>query len=342
MSEEELLAAAAIDPLEKIGITLENIRSILTGQGDRHYLSIAAKSANTATEETVGTVKLGSIVRRNEIESFEKFLNASRTLFQEDSKSQDLFFAQIMDLTAEITEFTMKTVGVIAYCLYTNSVKVAPLVRHTVSTAVISGKIGSLLKFNKKEMTVLILAALLHDFGCMKLPDRMRMSKEKLSEADNLDYQKHVFHSANALKTKKTVPRETVIAVLQHHENIDGTGYPQKLKGDQISIYARILALANRMDRETHKEEVGEKSLDISELIKELSYWTKFYDYRLCAIVTKYLEEFIYSNKVMLSDGRQAAIIYRHFAMKDPILQANDGEIIDINKQLIKIERYTI
>lgn len=341
MSEAAVLDEL-ISPQERIGITWENIKSILAGQGDRHYLSASGKASHAPVQEVVGTVKLGSIVRKNEIDSFEKFLNATKTLFQEDSKSQDLFFAQIMDLTAEITDFTMKTVGVIAYCLYTNSVKVAPLVRHTVSTAVIAGKIGVLLKFNKKEMTILILAALLHDFGCMKLSDRLRDRKAIKTDQDKAEYQKHVFYSANALKEKKTVPKETVIAVLQHHENIDGTGYPQKLKGDQISIYGRILALANRMDSETHMEEMGGKSLDISDLIKEISYWTKFYDYRLCAIVTEYLEEFIYSNKVMLSDGRQAAIIYRHFAMKEPILQASDGEIIDINKQLIKIERYTI
>lgn len=95
----------------------------------------------------------------------------------------------------------------------------------------------------------LFIAAPLHDVGKIGIPDSILNKPGKLDEEELKVMKTHTTIGANSLSdSKQPVLRAGAIIALQHHENWDGTGYPNGLSGEQIHIYGRIVALADVFD----------------------------------------------------------------------------------------------
>lgn len=92
------------------------------------------------------------------------------------------------------------------------------------------------------------VAGLLHDIGKTNFPFEMVETPfEELTGDQKKTYMQHPQYSIDICNLKRLViPDKSRTAILQHHERIDGTGYPKGLKGDRISIEAKILAIANK------------------------------------------------------------------------------------------------
>ncbi|AKJ28957.1 HD-GYP domain-containing protein [Caldimonas brevitalea] len=118
---------------------------------------------------------------------------------------------------------------------------------HPVNVAVIAMLLGKAIGLSGEELHELGVGAMLHDIGKVALPERVRCRDDRHSHADVQFYQEHVAHGIDlARKMKLSLGAALVIA--QHHEHVDGTGFPQRLTGDRISKAARIVALANCFD----------------------------------------------------------------------------------------------
>jgi HD-GYP domain-containing protein (c-di-GMP phosphodiesterase class II) len=91
------------------------------------------------------------------------------------------------------------------------------------------------------------IGALLHDIGKQELPSRLRWDDEQFSSAEKKLYQEHVKHGI-ALGKKMELSSAALLCIAQHHEAANGSGYPMRLAGEQISPLARILALTNQYD----------------------------------------------------------------------------------------------
>ena len=97
------------------------------------------------------------------------------------------------------------------------------------------------------------LAGLLHDLGKILLPvEFAELEEQELSTVALAAFEQHPRHTVDLLKRKKIViPESTERAILQHHERLDGSGYPNKLNGQRISRGARILSIADCFDELT-------------------------------------------------------------------------------------------
>jgi len=104
------------------------------------------------------------------------------------------------------------------------------------------------------ELDILSLAAPLHDIGKIIIENEILHKPGKLTD-DEFTIMKE--HPAHAMKILEKSDREIIKAArsiaYEHHENYDGTGYPQGLKGEEIHIYARIVAIADVFDVLTHE-----------------------------------------------------------------------------------------
>jgi len=96
-------------------------------------------------------------------------------------------------------------------------------------------------KLNLKESTCqnIYTAATIHDIGKMYIEPKILKKTSKLTEEEYQTIKKHVWYSANFAKTKG-YSLEVIAFILHHHENVDGSGYPLGLKGDQISIGGKV------------------------------------------------------------------------------------------------------
>lgn len=118
---------------------------------------------------------------------------------------------------------------------------------HSINVTVISLLLGKAMQLSKADMLQLGLGALLHDIGKVNLPDRLRWMDEQFNHAEKLLFHEHVSHSV-ALARKMALAPSAMLLIAQHHEYIDGSGYPSRVSGDKISPLARIVALVNHYD----------------------------------------------------------------------------------------------
>ena len=94
---------------------------------------------------------------------------------------------------------------------------------------------------------------LLHDIGMALLPKKLdEYNIGQLTENEQAMVRAHPDYSARVIKEKANITDENIVlAIAQHHESVDGTGYPKGLKGSQISTLARICGIAEEFDHLT-------------------------------------------------------------------------------------------
>ena len=119
---------------------------------------------------------------------------------------------------------------------------------HSVNVAILSSLLGVLLKLSREEQLKLTLGGLLHDIGKVTVPYEILTKAGHLSDDEWSVMQGHP--EAGRQRLKKMFPNDTLLSTiaLQHHEHIDGSGYPNHLKGEQIHRYGRIVAIADVYD----------------------------------------------------------------------------------------------
>lgn len=118
---------------------------------------------------------------------------------------------------------------------------------HSVRVSQTAVKLGKILGLPENELFQLKVGALLHDIGKLAVPGRLIMKKGLLTEAERIIVETHPRAGAKLLMPMQRY-REASLIVLQHHERIDGSGYPDGLIGPAISLHARIVSVADAFD----------------------------------------------------------------------------------------------
>ncbi len=119
---------------------------------------------------------------------------------------------------------------------------------HSVSVSVLLIAFGKELGFNYDAIHKLGVGGLLHDIGKTKIPDEILNKPGRLTEDEFKIIQKHVEYGGCILAEYSGVHDDSIIVSCQHHERVDGTGYPNNLKGDNISQYGQMAAIADVYD----------------------------------------------------------------------------------------------
>lgn len=141
-------------------------------------------------------------------------------------------------LTKDICEFYLRMLEIKNREIYLHSQQVA---NYAASTA---AKLG----LPASEVSQIKTAALLHDIGQLSVPNIILAKLPFLSTREQSIYKRHCIAGASMLEN---IPGfDTISDIIRaHHEKWDGTGYPKRLKGQNIPIGARIVAVANYYDR---------------------------------------------------------------------------------------------
>lgn len=138
---------------------------------------------------------------------------------------------------------------------------------HALNTAILATAMGYKLEYDEDVIEKLAQASLLHDIGMTRLPKEI-LEKTSLSQQDNKLFQKHTQMGYKILKYEMGLPEDICLVALEHHENNDGSGYPFKLSGEQISKLTRVVGLCSFFDdltsnRTVHKVKNTKEALRI-------------------------------------------------------------------------------
>lgn len=115
------------------------------------------------------------------------------------------------------------------------------------SVAQLSMSLGRAIGLSAIETGNLWLAGIIHDIGEKNIPVEILNKPGSLDQNERQIVESHVQSSVKIIE-QTSFPRDVLKIVAQHHERIDGSGYPVKLKGDEIVLGARILAVADVYD----------------------------------------------------------------------------------------------
>ena len=122
---------------------------------------------------------------------------------------------------------------------------------HSVNVAILSAMLGLLCHYTKKDLALLTLGALLHDLGKIKISSKILNKTSRLNNEEFSIIQNHPMEGARRIREMGALlPSPGLLAAIaaQHHEHIDGKGYPQHLTGDQLHRFSKIVAIADVYD----------------------------------------------------------------------------------------------
>jgi len=161
---------------------------------------------------------------------------------------------------------------------------------HTRNVAGISEKIANVLGWDSNRLLAIKLAGELHDLGKISIPLDILNKPGKLNALEYRLIQEHVENCYNLIKDID-FPFALAEVIYQHHERLDGSGYPRGLKGDQITLEAKILAVSDVLEAMTHHRPYREAK-GLEKACKELQKGRGVkYDAKIVDIVLDLIEK---------------------------------------------------
>jgi putative nucleotidyltransferase with HDIG domain len=118
---------------------------------------------------------------------------------------------------------------------------------HSLNVSVLGMMLAHEMKCTEAQIKIIGMAGLFHDLGKVNVPEAILNKTEPLSKPEQNFFEMHAQYGVE-VGTKAGMDKIILEVIAHHHEYLDGTGYPQKLKGDQIRLPTRIVTIANVYD----------------------------------------------------------------------------------------------
>lgn len=211
---------------------------------------------------------------------------------------------------------------------------------HSLNVAVISLVLAKSLDMSATDATHLGLGAIFHDMGKSQIPDRIAKKTDPLTKAELSLVQQHCAMGAKAA-TSIGMHEQTVRVILQHHEAMDGTGYPAKLKAEQIDRLARIVIVANLYDNLCNPLNAAQAMTPYEALSHMFAHQRSKCDPAILKLLIKSLGVYPPGSLVRLSDGRHGIVVsinpskpLRPFVLlHDPSVPRHTPQLINLGEE---------
>ena len=193
---------------------------------------------------------------------------------------------------------------------------------HALSVSALMVSLGRKMKLSASEVYQAGLAGLLLDIGVNHLPKTIEPPNGDFRKIDPKIWEQHVMLGYNALVSSDDLPQIVLDACLQHHERIDGSGFPDGLKGNQISLAGKMAAICDSFDFLLIKEGAA-AALDPAEAIQRLRKMKGAFDPRVMRHFVELVGLYPIGSFVALSNGEIAMVIEEDEAdHARPVVQA--------------------
>ena len=180
---------------------------------------------------------------------------------------------------------------------------------HSLNTAVLAGAIGIENGFAPKDIEQLVIGGMLHDIGKLYIDPEILNKKGRLTEKEYEIMKTHAEEGYKKLCDNKGVTQKVRFMAFQHHENNDGTGYPKRLKGEQILWEARILHVVDVYEAMTAKRCYKDHLLpgDVMEFV--MGKYSTMFDIKAMDMFLRTIPAYRKGDLVRLSDGTRCQVL---------------------------------
>lgn len=209
------------------------------------------------------------------------------------------------------------------------------LIHHSVYVGLLAAYLGNKLQYSKGDWYQLGFSGALADAGMAKLPPTILKKQGHLTAIEYEDVKKHPIHSYKMLKGVAGVTDSVLLAVLQHHERYDGSGYPLGVDAQKIHLFSQIVAVADVYHAMTSERYYRSKRSPY-QVLEEISkdQFGKF-DLKVVEALMQSLVQVSVGKRIRLSSGEEAEIIFFDSAMPTrPLVKlVSNGEMIQLTQQ---------
>lgn len=204
---------------------------------------------------------------------------------------------------------------------------------HALSVGLLSYAIAVWRGLDYGERMQIALSGALHDIGMSRISSHVVFKKGNLKPDEYNEIKRHTLYGYQILKDVKGINESSLLGVLQHHEREDGDGYPLNLRGNQINIYAKIIAITDMfhalISRRTYRTEYSFFQA-IDHLINE---GNNKLDQEIVNVFIKKITDFAIGTRVLLNNDKDGYVIYLNEKNPTRPIIKSGNIVIDLVKE---------
>lgn len=203
---------------------------------------------------------------------------------------------------------------------------------HSINVGILSVMLGARCGLAKEKLRQLATAAFLHDIGKRFLDPDMISGEWRLKGQDEEVFKSHPKLGAEFLRSSYNFSSHVYVGVLEHHERYDGQGYPLGRAGEAVSLFARIIRLADGYDTLTSEYPSRKRQSPADALEYIASRSGSEFDPNLVQIFTRKIAAYPVGCEVELSNGQHAVVAknFENFPLRPLIKVIETGEMINL------------
>ncbi len=219
----------------------EILQAFLIASVDIIRNGLEEQAADTAIEETAATTEIKHTSLQIEFLHMEKLLKRMMSMVSSGLKLPMLDLRNGLNALIE----KMDEYNVLTFLAPAPVGKLDVLIRNSVLCAMTSYQLAKWNKFPEKDWLPIAMAGLIHDIGNVKVDHAILNKATRLTAEEVQEMRQHTVYGFRMLEGSTSMNQGVWLSALQHHERIDGSGYPMKVKGEKIHPYAKIVAIAD-------------------------------------------------------------------------------------------------
>lgn len=180
---------------------------------------------------------------------------------------------------------------------------------HSVSVSVLLTSFAKHLNFPEEDLLQIGIGGLLHDIGKIKTPQNILNKPGKLTDQEFAIMKKHVVYGKELLEAVPGISDIILSIATEHHERLDGTGYLDGKRGDEISLYGQMAAIVDVYDALTADRVYGEGMSPHTALVKLVTWGKSRFNQELLQSFIHCIGIYPIGSLVSLSDARFAVVV---------------------------------
>ena len=240
---------------------------------------------NLELDADMGSVDVTHIKHRARVSLKEEIVKARVLLSESKKKTQVLMDAvklgkqidmnQVENIVERMTESILNNSDALISLARIKS-KDEYTYLHSLAVAALCISFGEELQLSDLQVKSLGVGGLLHDIGKVRIPGEILNKPGPLTEREFELMKKHVNYGDCILRQSTNIEEDAIAVTLHHHERLDGTGYPEGLKGDEISFFGQIAAIVDIYDALT-SERCYKNAMAPTDAMRKLFEWSDCY-----------------------------------------------------------------
>lgn len=211
---------------------------------------------------------------------------------------------------------------------------------HSLNVTVLSLMLARMLELTPDQAHQLGMGAIFHDIGKTEIPQKILLNPGPLSRPEQSFLEKHVDYGIDIARKVGLSPGSLAV-VSQHHECVDGTGYPRRLAGDEVGMLARIVAIANTYDNLCNPANMAAAMTPYEALSHMFALKRSKFDERMLKTFIRCLGVYPPGNVVVLSNDMLGLVLSvnpnqpmkPNVLVYDPNIPAEEALIVSLDQE---------